>query len=78
MGEPFDIVIVGGGNAAFVDGHVEFLDDDGMSLTGTKGQMYIDRSNPSVSLKDSRWVWWHLASAGIDPNSGDSGCGCGN
>lgn len=66
-----------GGNAAFVDGHVEFLDDDGMSLTGTKGQMYIDRNNVAGSLKDSRWVWWHLAGEGIDPNSGEDGCGCG-
>lgn len=61
-----------GGNAAFNDGHVEFLDPDAMTLTGRGGDPQAISS--LAELEDSRWIWWLPNEEGVVPIGS---CSCG-
>ena len=62
-----------GGNVALNDGHVEFLDPIGLTLSGSGASP----QNPltKAQRKDSRWVWWSHAEEGIIETAS---CSCGN
>lgn len=54
-----------GGNAAFNDGHVEFLDPARLSLAGSGVGVQADQD--VYHMEDSRWIWWSPGEEGVIP-----------
>ncbi|MEM9415038.1 MAG: prepilin-type N-terminal cleavage/methylation domain-containing protein [Planctomycetota bacterium] len=64
-----------GGNTAFNDAHVEFLNPTELSLRGDDGfAFYIQGPQ---DLAESRWIWWspNREPEGVFSNAGQCSCG---
>lgn len=62
-----------GGNAAFNDGHVEFLNPLALSLMGVDDSPF--RPTVQDPAEQSRWIWWNHTTEGVISGGG---CSCGD